>query len=58
MVITDQDINLAYKSLPIISNREKVIIKKLRTRKPLQNFEYPEKLRMIIVTPKTDIKNV
>ncbi len=58
MVITDQDINLAYKSLPIISYREKVIIKKLKTRKPLQNFEYTEKLRMIIVTPKTDIKSV
>ncbi len=58
MVITDQDINLAYKSLPIISYREKVIIKKLKTRKPLQNFEYPGKLRMIIVTPKTDIKSV
>ncbi len=58
MVITDQDINLAYKLLPIISYREKVIIKKLKTRKPLQNFEYLEKLRMIIVTPKTDIKSV
>ncbi len=58
MVITDQDINLAYKSLPIISYREKVIIKKLKIRKPLQNFEYLEKLRMIIVTPKTDIKSV
>ncbi len=56
--MTDQDIYLAYKSLPIISYREKVIIKKLKTRKPLQNFEYPEKLRMIIVTPKTDIKSV
>ena len=44
MVITDQDINLAYKSLPIISYREKVIIKRLKTRIPLQNFEYPEKL--------------
>ncbi len=39
MVITDQDINLAYKSLPITSYKEKVIIKKLKTRTPLQNFE-------------------
>lgn len=44
MVITDQDMNLAYKSLPIISYREKVIIKRLKTRTPLQNFEYPKKL--------------
>jgi hypothetical protein len=58
MVITDHDINIAYKSLPITSNREKVIIKKFKTRTPLQSFEYPGKLRMIIVTPKTDIRSV
>jgi len=43
-VITDHDINIAYKPLPMTSYNEKVIIKKLKTRKPLQNFEYPEKL--------------
>ena len=57
-MITDQDMKVAYKSLPMISYREKVIMKKLATRKPLQNFEYLKKLWMIIIIPKTEIRSV
>ena len=58
MVITDQDMNFAYNSLPKISKREKAMIKKFTMRTTLQAFENSKKLWIKIITPKAETSRV
>ena len=58
MVMTDQDINLAYSSRPKISNREKAMIQKFTMRTFLQSFVNSKKFWSTIITPKAEMRSV
>ncbi len=58
MVMTDQDMNLAYSSRPRISKREKAMIQKFTIRTLLHSFVNLKIFWSTIISPKAEMRSV